>query len=169
MNELLGDSMCASVCVCVCVFKDIYSQRSLFFLWIEWGEEGRELKEDDTDLLKVSWGMRKRMIEKDRLEKGCRVECLSETNVAKDTCVRSIPSGYIASLCCTFNVFTLAGPLALNHFLLKLVLLQVGWKFQFVFLESVVRLKILSGEECYFEYLVTRCQLRDQNSTANKA
>ena len=53
---------------------------------------------------------------KDRLEKGCSVECLSETNVAKDTGLRSIPSGYIVGLCCTFNVFTLIGPLALNHF-----------------------------------------------------
>lgn len=49
MNELLGDLRCASVCVCG-VFKIFYSQRSLFFSMDRVGEEGREFKEDSTDL-----------------------------------------------------------------------------------------------------------------------
>lgn len=46
--------MCLCVCMCVVCLKIFYSQRSLFFSMDRVREEGRELKEDDTDLLKVS-------------------------------------------------------------------------------------------------------------------
>lgn len=52
MNELLGDLRFASVCVCG-VFKDILFPEVFIFLYGQSAEEGREFKEDSTDLHKV--------------------------------------------------------------------------------------------------------------------